>query len=71
MGGYYVAIGKIDAGSIIACTAGLSKICDHWDDLVDWFRDLRGTKARCALIRAARLHARSVAMHWSERTIRW
>jgi ABC-type multidrug transport system fused ATPase/permease subunit len=57
LGGYYVAIGKIDAGSVIACTAGLSKISDPWGDLVDWFRDLRVTQARYALIRAAELRA--------------
>jgi ABC-type bacteriocin/lantibiotic exporter with double-glycine peptidase domain len=57
LGGYYVAIGKIDAGSVIACTAGLSKISDPWGDLVDWFRDLRVTQARYALIRAAELQA--------------
>jgi ABC-type bacteriocin/lantibiotic exporter with double-glycine peptidase domain len=57
LGGYYVAIGKIDAGSVIACTAGLSRISDPWGDLVDWFRDLRVTQARYALIRAAELRA--------------
>jgi ABC-type multidrug transport system fused ATPase/permease subunit len=55
LGGYYVAIGKIDAGSVIACTAGLSKICDPWDDLVAWFRDLRVTQARYGLVRATEL----------------
>lgn len=54
LGGYYVAVGKIDAGSVIACTAALSKIVDPWGDLVDWFRDLRVTQARYGLIRVAR-----------------
>jgi hypothetical protein len=53
LGGYYVAIGEIDAGSVVACVAGLSKITDPWGDLVDWFRDLRVTQARYALIRTA------------------
>jgi ABC-type protease/lipase transport system fused ATPase/permease subunit len=60
LGGYYVATGEIDAGSVIACTAGLSKISDPWGDLVDWFRDLRVTQARYALIRAAGLRASDV-----------
>jgi ABC-type multidrug transport system fused ATPase/permease subunit len=57
LGGYCVAIGKIDAGSVIACTAGLSRISDPWGDLVNWFRDLRVTQARYALIRTAELRA--------------
>jgi ABC-type bacteriocin/lantibiotic exporter with double-glycine peptidase domain len=52
VGGYYVAMGKIDAGSVIACSAGLSKITDPWGDLVDWFRDLRVAETRYALVRS-------------------
>jgi ABC-type bacteriocin/lantibiotic exporter with double-glycine peptidase domain len=55
LGGYFVATGKIDAGSVIACTAGLSKVSDPWDDLVAWFRDLRVTQARYDLLRSAEL----------------
>jgi ABC-type multidrug transport system fused ATPase/permease subunit len=55
LGGYFVAIGKIDAGSVIACTAGLAKVSDPWDDLVAWFRDLRVTQARYDLVRSAEL----------------
>jgi len=55
LGGYFVATGKIDAGSVIACTAGLSKVSDPWDDLVAWFRDLRVTQARYGLLRSAEL----------------
>jgi ABC-type bacteriocin/lantibiotic exporter with double-glycine peptidase domain len=57
LGGYYVASGEIDAGCVVACAAGLSKITDPWGDLVDWFRDLRVTQARYALIRAAEQRA--------------
>jgi ABC-type bacteriocin/lantibiotic exporter with double-glycine peptidase domain len=57
LGGYYVAVGKIDVGSVIACTAGLSKINDPWGDLVDWFRELRVTQAKYGLIRTAELDA--------------
>lgn len=53
LGGYYVAIGEIDAGSVIACSAGLAKITDPWGDLVNWFRNLRVTQARYALVRSA------------------
>jgi ABC-type bacteriocin/lantibiotic exporter with double-glycine peptidase domain len=57
LGGYYVAVGKLDAGSVIACTAGLTKINDPWGDLVDWFRELRVTQAKYALIRDAEMRA--------------
>jgi ABC-type bacteriocin/lantibiotic exporter with double-glycine peptidase domain len=57
LGGYFVSIGEIDAGSVVACAAGLSKISDPWGDFVDWFRDLRVTQARYELIRAAELRA--------------
>jgi ABC-type multidrug transport system fused ATPase/permease subunit len=57
LGGYFVSKGKIDAGSVVACTVGLSRISDPWGDLVDWFRDLRVTQARYTLIRNARLRA--------------
>ena len=57
LGGYYVASGEIDAGCIVAFAAGLSKITDPWGDLVDWFRDLRVTQARYALIRSAEQRA--------------
>jgi ABC-type multidrug transport system fused ATPase/permease subunit len=57
LGGYFVSKGKIDAGSVVACMAGLSKISDPWGDLVDWFRDLRVTQARYTLIRNAGLRA--------------
>jgi ABC-type bacteriocin/lantibiotic exporter with double-glycine peptidase domain len=53
LGGYFVSIGEIDAGSVVACAAGLSRISDPWGDFIDWFRDLRVTQARYALIRAA------------------
>jgi ABC-type bacteriocin/lantibiotic exporter with double-glycine peptidase domain len=52
LGGYYVATGRIDIGSVIACAGGLSRINDPWGDLVDWFRELRVTQAKFALIRA-------------------
>jgi ABC-type bacteriocin/lantibiotic exporter with double-glycine peptidase domain len=57
LGGYFVSTGEIDAGSVVACAAGLSKISDPWGDFVDWFRDLRVTQARYALIRDAEQRA--------------
>jgi len=55
LGGYFVSIGEMDAGSVVACAAGLSKLSDPWGDFVDWFRDLRVTQARYALLHAAEL----------------
>jgi ABC-type multidrug transport system fused ATPase/permease subunit len=57
LGGYYVAIGKIDIGSVVACAGGLQRINDPWGDLVDWFRELRVTQAKFALLRSAELSA--------------
>ena len=55
LGGYYVTIGRIDIGSVVACAAGLSRLNDPWGDLVDWFRELKVTQAKYALIRSAEL----------------
>jgi ABC-type bacteriocin/lantibiotic exporter with double-glycine peptidase domain len=63
LGGYFVSIGEIDAGSVVACVAGLSKISDPWGDFVDWFRDLRVTQARYALLRAAELRSFDAEHH--------
>jgi ABC-type bacteriocin/lantibiotic exporter with double-glycine peptidase domain len=60
LGGYYVAIGKLDIGSVVACAGGLSRINDPWGDLVDWFRELRVTQAKYALIRTAELHSEGI-----------
>jgi ABC-type bacteriocin/lantibiotic exporter with double-glycine peptidase domain len=55
LGGYYVAKGEIDVGGVIACAGGLSRLNDPWGDLVDWFRELRVTQAKFALLRSAGL----------------
>jgi len=58
LGGYYVSIGKLDIGSVVACAGGLARLNDPWGDLVDWFRELRVTQAKYALIRSAELRDR-------------
>ena len=55
LGGYYVAKGEFDVGGVIACAGGLSRLNDPWGDLVDWFRELRVTQTKFALIRSAGL----------------
>jgi ABC-type multidrug transport system fused ATPase/permease subunit len=62
LGGYYVAIGRIDIGSVIACAGGLQRINDPWGDLVDWFRELRVTQAKFALLRSAELQVLEAAV---------
>jgi ABC-type bacteriocin/lantibiotic exporter with double-glycine peptidase domain len=57
LGGYYVAIGKVDIGAVVACAGGLSRLNDPLGDLVDWFRELRVTQAKYGLIRTAELRA--------------
>ena len=51
LGGYYVITGKTQIGTVVAFVSGLSKINDPWGDLVNWYRDLRVTQVKYALIR--------------------
>lgn len=53
VGGYMVVKGETEVGSIVAFLSGLAKINDPWGDLVDWFRQLRVTQAKYALLRDA------------------
>lgn len=49
-GGYYVSIGQIEAGTVLAFISGLHKINDPWIDLINWFRDLMLTRAKYELV---------------------
>ena len=53
LGGYYVATGRIEVGTVLAFASGLTKINDPWGDLVSWYRQLKVTQAKYALIQAA------------------
>nr|WP_246802317.1 ABC transporter ATP-binding protein [Rhizobium leucaenae] len=53
LGGYYVVTGKTEIGTVVAFLSGLSKITDPWGALVDWYRDLKMTQVKYALIRDA------------------
>ncbi|NLS08252.1 ABC transporter ATP-binding protein [Rhizobium sp. P32RR-XVIII] len=53
LGGYYVATGKTEIGTVVAFIAGLNKVSGPWDALVDWYRDLRVTQVKYELIRDA------------------
>jgi ABC-type bacteriocin/lantibiotic exporter with double-glycine peptidase domain len=53
LGGYYVATGRIEVGTVLAFASGLTKINDPWGDLVNWYRQLKVTQAKYALIQAA------------------
>ncbi|WP_349254289.1 hypothetical protein [Rhizobium sp. CB3090] len=53
LGGYYVVTGKTEIGTVVAFLSGLSKITDPWGALVDWYRDLKTTQVKYALIRDA------------------
>ncbi|MFS8116115.1 ABC transporter transmembrane domain-containing protein [Rhizobium jaguaris] len=53
LGGYYVVTGKTEIGTVVAFLSGLSKIADPWGALVDWYRDLKMTQVKYALIRDA------------------
>ncbi|MGO7423373.1 ABC transporter ATP-binding protein, partial [Rhizobium ruizarguesonis] len=53
LGGYYVVTGKTEIGTVVAFISGLSKITDPWGELVDWYRDLKVTQVKYAMIRDA------------------
>ncbi|WP_170967755.1 ABC transporter ATP-binding protein [Rhizobium phaseoli] len=53
LGGYYVVTGKTEIGTVVAFISGLSKIRDPWGELIDWYRDLRVTQVKYAMIRDA------------------
>ncbi|MBX5218707.1 MULTISPECIES: ABC transporter transmembrane domain-containing protein [unclassified Rhizobium] len=53
LGGYYVVTGQTEIGTVVAFISGLSKIRDPWGELVDWYRDLRVTQVKYAMIRDA------------------
>ena len=53
LGSYYVITGKTEVGTIVAFVSGLSKITDPWGGLVDWYRDLKVTQVKYAMIRDA------------------
>ncbi|MBB2750476.1 UNVERIFIED_ORG: ABC-type multidrug transport system fused ATPase/permease subunit [Rhizobium aethiopicum] len=53
LGSYYVVTGKTEIGTVVAFISGLSKIRDPWGELIDWYRDLRVTQVKYAMIRDA------------------
>lgn len=53
LGGYYVVTGKTEIGTVVAFLSGLSKLTDPWGALMDWYRDLKTTQVKYALIRDA------------------
>ncbi|MBB3463111.1 ABC transporter ATP-binding protein [Rhizobium sp. BK377] len=57
LGGYYVVTGKTEIGTVVAFISGLSKITDPWGALVDWYRDLKVTQVKYAMIRDASVDA--------------
>ncbi|MEK1900577.1 MAG: ABC transporter ATP-binding protein [Rhizobium sp.] len=57
LGGYYVVTGKTEIGTVVAFISGLSKITDPWGALVDWYRDLKVTQVKYAMIRDASIDA--------------
>jgi len=53
VGGYYVVLGRIDVGTVVAFVSGLAKVNDPWGDLVDWFREMTLVRTRYRLLRDA------------------
>ncbi|WP_457104636.1 ABC transporter ATP-binding protein [Methylobacterium sp. P5_C11] len=53
VGGYLVVKGATELGTVVAVVAGLKQLNDPWKGLIDWFRELRVTQAKYALLRQA------------------
>ena len=50
LGGWFVVQGEIEAGTIVAFAAGLTKITDPWRDLIAWYREMNVARAKYALL---------------------
>jgi ABC-type multidrug transport system fused ATPase/permease subunit len=51
IGGWFVVLGKIQIGTVVAFVSGLATVKDPWDDLATWFQTMMVTGARYALMR--------------------
>lgn len=51
VGGWYVAQGELEIGTVVAFISGLARVNDPWGDLVDYFRELTIASAKYDLVR--------------------
>ena len=51
IGGWFVVLGKIQIGTVVAFISGLATVKDPWDDLATWFQTMMVTGARYTLMR--------------------
>ena len=51
VGGWFVVVGKIEIGTVVAFVSGLATVKDPWDDLATWFQTMMVTGARYDLMR--------------------
>ncbi len=50
LGGWFVVLGKIEIGTVVAFISGLGTVKDPWDDLTTWFQTMMVTRARYDLL---------------------
>ena len=50
VGGWFVVVGKIEIGTVVAFISGLRTVKDPWDDLTTWFQTAMVTRARYRLL---------------------
>ncbi len=50
VGGWFVVIGKVQIGTVVAFISGLNTVKDPWDDLATWFQTMMVTRARYRLL---------------------
>jgi len=53
VGGWFVATGRIQIGTVVAVVAGLGKLNDPWGDLVSWGREFSVVSVKYRLFAAA------------------
>lgn len=50
LGGWLVANGRTEVGTVVAFLSGLAEINDPWGELVNWFRDMRAASVKYYLV---------------------
>jgi ABC-type bacteriocin/lantibiotic exporter with double-glycine peptidase domain len=53
VGGWYIAQGRSDVGTVVAFVSGLGKLRDPWSDLVNWYQEATLTSTKYRVFTAA------------------
>jgi ABC-type multidrug transport system fused ATPase/permease subunit len=50
VGGWFVAVGRTEVGTVVAFLSGLNRLNDPWGDLVNYFREMTNARVKFRLI---------------------